>query len=301
MAKLFDSAISPLPIRISDLKVERSKLKIQSLTILQFGHLPGRTLKRKFAKYEHWSLSYIVRGKGIYHYDDEPVQRLEAGSIYWEWPGSVFHYGPTEHGGWDEYYVSFAGNRVQEWLNSGIILPDRAQFIGVDPYWIQKLEAIGDYLDSGVPDNADRAALLFESLVFDMYAARLSKTADRAGRVPEQTVRVLEYIASHLYQPWDERQVWEQNHISRSTLRRIVRQNTGYSLNEYVNRLKIAEAKKLLLHTSLQVKEIAHMLGYADPAYFSRLFHRYAGVSAAAFRSQSMRQDVQDGQQGQSR
>lgn len=287
MAKLLDSTISPLPIRISDLKVERSKLKIKRLTVFQFGHLPGRTSKKKNATYTHWSLSYIVRGKGTYQYDDKPQQLLEPGSVYWEWPGSLFHYGPTEGQGWDEYYVCFEGDRVEEWLDSGLIRPESAFYIGVDPYWVQKLEAIGDYLDSGVPDNADRAALLLESLIYDIYAANPETKTDPTRRIPEQTVRVLEDIANSLYQPWNEQQIWERNHISRSTLRRIVYQNTGYSLNEYVHRLKVAEAKKMLMHTSLQIKEISNMLGYNDPAYFSRLFHKYAGLSAAAFRGKA--------------
>ncbi|WP_409342096.1 AraC family transcriptional regulator [Paenibacillus sp. MBLB4367] len=287
MTKLLDYMVSPLPIRIEELKVDRALLRIKGLTVSQFGHLPGRTLRNKVTPHRHWAFTYIVRGTGFYQAGDGPAQKLETGSLFWEWPGTTFRYGPEEGEGWDEYYVIFDGGRVQEWLDNRILEPGSVCRIGVDSTWVRKIETIGDYLESGIPDNADRAALLLESLVYDFSIAGAGfKASGRPTRKPEFVLRVLEDIANSLYQPWDERQVQERNHVSRSTLRRIVRQNTGYALNEYVNRLKIAEAKKLLRLTPLQIKEIAHMLGYEDHAYFSRLFRKFTGMTAAAYRTE---------------
>lgn len=291
MTKLLDYMISPLPIRIVDLKVDRSKLKLKGLTAEQYGHLPGRIMMRRNSTTDNWAFTYIVRGSGIYQVGDGPVQRLEAGSLFWEYPGETFHFGPDAGKDWDEYYVNFDGSRVQEWLGHLIVEPHQVFRVGVDNKWIHKIETIGDYLDSGLADNADRAALMLESLIYDFCSANESrKTNIRSERKPEFALRILEEIGESLYKRWDERDIWERNHISRSTLRRIVQQNTGYALNEYVNRLKISEAKKLLRMTNLQVKQIAQMLGYEDIAYFARLFKKFAGMSAASFRNKH--QDV---------
>ncbi|MBD2865103.1 helix-turn-helix domain-containing protein [Paenibacillus oceani] len=64
-----------------------------------------------------------------------------------------------------------------------------------------------------------------------------------------------------------------------STLKRTVKKVTGYPLHEYVHRLKVAEAKKLLISTERTFKVIATALGYRDVFYFSRLFKKYAGMS----------------------
>ena len=286
MTKYLDYMISPLPIRIIDLKVDRSKLKIKGLTPHQFGHLPGRTPMRRNSTTATWAFTYIVRGSGTYRVGDGPVQRLEAGSLFWEYPDETFHFGPDPGNDWDEYYVNFEGSRVREWLDGLIGEPHKAFRIGVDNKWIRKLETIGDYLESGLAENADRASLLLESLVFEFCCANDSrKPGVRPERKPEMALRLLEDIGESLYKPWDEREIWERNHISRSTLRRIVHQQTGYALNEYVNRLKISEAKKLLRTTSLQIKQIAQMLGFDDVAYFARLFKKFAGMSAMAFRA----------------
>ncbi|GAA3406423.1 AraC family transcriptional regulator [Paenibacillus hodogayensis] len=286
MTKLLDYMISPLPIRIIDLKVDPAKLRIKGLTPCQFGHLPGRIPIRRDSTTETWAFTYIVRGSGTYQVGNGPVQRLEAGSVFWEYPGERFHFGPDPGKDWDEYYVNFEGPRVLEWLDGLIAEPNKALKVGLDGTWIRKLETIGDYMDSGLADNIDRASLLLESLIFEFCSAGDSrKPGLHPERRPELALRILEDIGGSLYKPWAERDIWERNHISRSTLRRIVHEHTGYALNEYVSRLKISEAKKLLRMTNLQIKQIAHMLGFEDIAYFARLFKKFSGSSAMAFRA----------------
>ena len=55
--------------------------------------------------------------------------------------------------------------------------------------------------------------------------------------------------------------------------------------NEVIKSRIILEAKRLLVHTSMTAKEIAHELGYDDPAYFSRQFLVKTGESPSSFRT----------------
>ncbi len=55
--------------------------------------------------------------------------------------------------------------------------------------------------------------------------------------------------------------------------------------NEVIKNRIILEAKRLLVHTTLTAKEIAHELGYEDPAYFSRQFQIKTGESPSGFRT----------------
>jgi len=43
-------------------------------------------------------------------------------------------------------------------------------------------------------------------------------------------------------------------------------------------------AKRLLLFSDSSVHQISSALGYKDPTYFARLFHRLAGFSPSEFR-----------------
>jgi AraC family transcriptional regulator, arabinose operon regulatory protein len=51
-----------------------------------------------------------------------------------------------------------------------------------------------------------------------------------------------------------------------------------------LHRQKIAFAKNLLSDTTLLVKEIAAILGFEDPFYFSAQFRKHVGTSPSAYR-----------------
>jgi len=54
--------------------------------------------------------------------------------------------------------------------------------------------------------------------------------------------------------------------------------------NDVIKDRIILEAKRLLAHSEMHVKEISYALGYDDPAYFNRLFTKIAEVAPAEFR-----------------
>lgn len=54
--------------------------------------------------------------------------------------------------------------------------------------------------------------------------------------------------------------------------------------NDIIKDRILLEAKRLLAHSSLSIKEIGYDLGYEDPAYFNRLFSQKIGATPAAFR-----------------
>jgi len=55
--------------------------------------------------------------------------------------------------------------------------------------------------------------------------------------------------------------------------------------NDVIKNRIVLEAKRLLVHTNLTAKEIGYMLGYEDPAYFSRLFVQKTGETTSGFRA----------------
>ena len=57
------------------------------------------------------------------------------------------------------------------------------------------------------------------------------------------------------------------------------------NLREYINQLRIEEAKRLLLSTSMSISEIASYVGYFNISYFSTVFHKLVGVSPFDWRN----------------
>ena len=70
-------------------------------------------------------------------------------------------------------------------------------------------------------------------------------------------------------------------HLSESVLNQ-----TGRTAGELIRDRLLLEAQRLLVHSSLNVAEIAVALHFEDPSYFSRFFRRSTGVSPGEFRDQ---------------
>ena len=67
-------------------------------------------------------------------------------------------------------------------------------------------------------------------------------------------------------------------------LNRICQTTVGKSALQVVDEFLFLEAEKYLKHTEYSISEVAYRLNFEDPAYFSRFFSKYAGVSPKGFR-----------------
>ena len=73
-------------------------------------------------------------------------------------------------------------------------------------------------------------------------------------------------------------------HLSESVL-----QHTGHTAGELIRERLLLEAQRLLIHSSLNVAEIAVALHFEDPSYFSRFFRRSTQMSPGEFRNQFLK------------
>lgn len=67
---------------------------------------------------------------------------------------------------------------------------------------------------------------------------------------------------------------------------RIFKEEQNITIMDYVTKVRVEEAKKLLRNPRYQIDEIAERLGYSDASYFSKVFRRLEGMSPSKFRQQ---------------
>lgn len=72
--------------------------------------------------------------------------------------------------------------------------------------------------------------------------------------------------------------------VSPSHLNALVKRNLGIGAKRHIQDRVFLEAKRMLLHSDSRVEEIASLLGFGNPAYFTRAFHRNFRVTPIAFR-----------------
>jgi AraC-like DNA-binding protein len=73
-------------------------------------------------------------------------------------------------------------------------------------------------------------------------------------------------------------------HYSPCHLNLLFREQVGMPVRQYVLKKRLAEAEHLLKTTDLEIKQIAYNVGFKDPLYFSRLYHRLYGNSPSVNR-----------------
>lgn len=73
-------------------------------------------------------------------------------------------------------------------------------------------------------------------------------------------------------------------------LSRKFKEETGVSLNNYINIARVERAKLLLTITDDSIQEIADRLHFCTRSYFSEAFRKFTGTSPAKYRK--------DGQKG---
>ena len=67
---------------------------------------------------------------------------------------------------------------------------------------------------------------------------------------------------------------------------RNFKEYTGSTPLQYIVSIRITNAQRLLETTTYTVTEIGHIVGYENPLYFSRIFHKQKGVSPSGYRKQ---------------
>lgn len=72
--------------------------------------------------------------------------------------------------------------------------------------------------------------------------------------------------------------------VSRSTLHRRVKSQTGLSPLQFMQRIRIRKAEQLLSKNNCPILEVAYKVGFSDPKHFSRCFKLEYGVTPSEFK-----------------
>ena len=92
------------------------------------------------------------------------------------------------------------------------------------------------------------------------------------------------WLADHYTERHPVAQMVRRSGLSERTFLRRFSAATGHTPVDYVQALRIEEAKQLLEASADAVDDIASEVGYDDPASFRRLFKRRTGVTPAQYR-----------------
>lgn len=100
----------------------------------------------------------------------------------------------------------------------------------------------------------------------------------------DMVYKVMEYINSNYPKKLSLQDLADRVYLSRSYLSSLFKKETGDSLSNYINKVRVEKSKALLTGSTLSLAEIAHLCGFEDQSYFTRVFKNREGVSPKKFR-----------------
>lgn len=126
--------------------------------------------------------------------------------------------------------------------------------------------------------NAERSVsdmMSYASALYDVTVAELTRSSEDSDVIGT----VKRYILEHYRENIDRNDVAAIAHITPNYLSKRFRVEMGMNLREYINQLRIEDAKRLLLSTNATISEVASEVGYDNISYFSTVFRKLCGIS----------------------
>ena len=100
--------------------------------------------------------------------------------------------------------------------------------------------------------------------------------------------RALDYLCQNFSEPITLNRLVEHCNASRSRLSYLFKTQVGKTPQQFLEMQRLNRARQLLAFTQHTISEIAYNVGYENPFYFSRVFHKQYGKSPSDFRKTSL-------------
>ncbi len=99
---------------------------------------------------------------------------------------------------------------------------------------------------------------------------------------------VQKYLLENYQQEISFQELGEKFGFTPEYLGKIFKKYTGATPSKYLTKLRMNEAKRLLINEQdMEIQKIGELVGYKDGFYFSRVFKSYTGMQPSEFRNQN--------------
>jgi AraC-like DNA-binding protein len=247
-------------------------------------HPPKYLFKWEMGRiYDEYALVYITRGQGTFKTEGNRTWHIVPGSLFMLFPNVWHWYVPDPETGWDEHWVGFKGDYVDRLVGNNFFSPEApVQEIGLHDSILALYAEIIDTARFEAPGYQQILGSLILHLLAHVSKLSLQHGTDSFDERTIQRAKFLlaDNVTTHLDIGWLSRSLG----VGYSRFRQIFKKCTGVSPYQYFLELKIARAKELLEQGQFTIKEIAYMLSFDDPYYFSHLFKKKTGLPPSKWR-----------------
>ena len=152
---------------------------------------------------------------------------------------------------------------------------------GVAP---QKAFSMSDVFISNIERMTQVLPIQAAVVEYEREFARAVEQVKHDGEHNRYVERAKEYVAEHIDESIRVVQIGEALGINENYLTGLFHKYEGITLQHYIRKEKVRQAKELLLYSSYSCSEIAALLCFSTQSHFSSAFKREVGMTPAKYR-----------------
>ena len=232
-----------------------------------------------------YQLLYIVSGKGHFYFHGED-RVVYAGRMVLIQPRQEQHY---EYFGEDKtevYWVHFTGSDVKNILHSyNIPMDDPIFYSGASSTYSYLFKEMIHELQNCKTGYEDLLAMYLRQIFLLVQRTRQEERPTVSTYIQEEMEFARRYFNEHYNEPISIQEYAESRNMSVCYFQRNFKQIVKHTPMQYLLTIRVNNAASLLETTDYSMAEIAAIVGYEDPLYFSRLFRKIKGVSPRDYRN----------------
>jgi AraC-like DNA-binding protein len=234
------------------------------------------------------ALQVVMISEGWGWFESQPTgrKRIRPGSAFIVLPGVWHRYRPDPSTGWTESWVEINGTTVEQLKSDGVLQAQSAVR--------QQAEAGGlsEALDA-VHAWARAAGPGFEPELSVRALGVLAAWWRASGARPAQTptlravIEAERYLSAHYTEPVNISALAKRLGVAYSHFRRQFRVHTGYAPWQFIMRVRLVRAKRLLAENDSTLDEIADQLGFSSAFHLSFAFKQAFSAAPDHWRRKS--------------
>lgn len=164
-------------------------------------------------------------------------------------------------------------NIVQQFdiMDAYSIIADFSQIISSKPF--SKLDDFSTFVFNAIEK-------IYDSVTLNLKASEKAKLYEIRDYIDKNYSREIKltYFSDRYY-------------LSKEYLSRMFKEEFGYSIYEYVLKVRMDKAKEMMADPGVKIQTVSDLLGYKDNNYFSRAFKTYYGTSPSEYRERTQRRE----------
>lgn len=230
-----------------------------------------------------YQLLYISSGKAHFFINDKE-KIVTAGHIIVYEPDEPQHYVYYREDKTDVYWIHFTGSEVEKILNYyNIHIKGNILNIGTSPDYQWLFGQIIQELQLCRPRYEELLSLLLGN-IFILISRNIENQQTFSDAMEKEITFAMHYFRKNYNTEISIDEYAKSRNLSVCWFIRCFKQITGQTPLQYILSLRMLNAQSLLENTDYSITEVAAQVGYENSLYFSRLFHKHAGMAPKEYR-----------------